>query len=367
MTTPAASTPMTSTFMVHDAAVAKVSEHALPGWLTDPAGPLGPDAVIIDGQRLRYWGLSEVWRIQLVAPVPRSVIVKRGTGEMAVEAGRYQSLVVPLGIVAPRLLAATGGVGGEPVVLVLEDVGQTTLEERPTAEGYREAVRGLARMRATAARSLAVQNPAARNLAVQNPAARNLATWNIAAPNLADQPAIGTEIFWGKDDFVDATHRAASGISALRPDLAGALDTTTSVLVQRLDRIDDEPNTIVHGDFQAKNLIHADAGRIIAVDWPGAYIHSHLGDLYCLIRDADRQGLTLDVDTAALPKVFAREAGMDRDQVADQLITGGLCWTILALRWVVEEGIHAVPESRDWIEELVTDCRRLSDAGDENP
>ena len=94
------------------------------------------------------------------------------------------------------------------------------------------------------------------------------------------------------------------------------------MLVQRLGRLDGEPDTIVHGDFHAKNLIHTAAGRMTAVDWPGEYLHSHLGDLYCLIREADRKAL--DVGTAALPEIFAREAGTDPDRVADQLITGGL-------------------------------------------
>lgn len=133
------------------------TETDFPDWLTDPQGPLGPDAVFVCGEPLRQWGLSEVWRLQLGGPEPRSVIVKRGTGEMAEEARRYRELVVPLGIAAAGLLAAQGG-DGQPVVLVLEDVGPDTLEQRPTVKGYEEAARTLARMRAVAARRLA-QDP----------------------------------------------------------------------------------------------------------------------------------------------------------------------------------------------------------------
>ncbi|WP_157876035.1 hypothetical protein [Peterkaempfera griseoplana] len=42
------------------------------------------------------------------------------------------------------------------------------------------------------------------------------------------------------------------------------------------------------------------------------------------------------------------------------MATGGLCWTFTALRWGVEEGVHAVPESADWIDELVADARTLA-------
>lgn len=61
-----------------------------------------------------------------------------------------------------------------------------------------------------------------------------------------------------------------------------------------------------------------------------------------------------------LPELFAREAGTDLATVTDQLLTGGLCWTMSALRWVVEIGVHVVPVSREWIDELVTDLRDLA-------
>ncbi len=40
--------------------------------------------------------------------------------------------------------------------------------------------------------------------------------------------------------------------------------------------------------------------------------------------------------------------------------TGGLCWTMLALRWVVEEGVRTVPASASWIDELVADALSLA-------
>jgi hypothetical protein len=54
-----------------------------------------------------------------------------------------------------------------------------------------------------------------------------------------------------------------------------------------------------------------------------------------------------------LPAVFARETGGGITTVADQLVTGRMCWAVMALRWVVTEGVHEVPESKGWIDELV--------------
>jgi hypothetical protein len=46
--------------MVDDAAVVETTEPDFPEWLTDPAGPLGPETVIVRGERLRFWGLPTV-------------------------------------------------------------------------------------------------------------------------------------------------------------------------------------------------------------------------------------------------------------------------------------------------------------------
>lgn len=312
------------------------AETDFPDWLNDSLGLLGPDTRPVGGERLRQWGLSEVWRVRLDGPAPRSVIVKRGTGEMAEEARRYRELVVPLGIAAAGLLAARGGAEedgdgeGRPVVLILEDVGPDTLEQRPTAEGYQEAVRTLARMRAVAAR------------------------------RMAQDPAIGMGLRWTTDDFADTARRAATALAALRPDLTGAVDAPAKVLVERLDRLSGQPDTIVHGDFQGKNLIHGPRGSVIPVDWPGAYVHPHLGDLYLLIREARNHEHVLKVDADDLIGVFARTAGADPASVFDQMMLGGLCWTLLALRWVVQEGIGVVPESADWVDGLAADLRSLA-------
>jgi streptomycin 6-kinase len=296
-----------------------VIETTLPGWLPELNG------TIVGGELLRDWTLSEVWRIRLDGANRKSVIAKRGVGELAGEARRYRELVAPLGIPAPRLLAEGG-----PGVIVLEDLGGDNLEQRPTAEGFEQAVRVLARMRAESARRLACD------------------------------PALAAGLRRSTADFVALAARADAAMTALRPDLAGALDGPVRAMTGRLQRLSGTPATIVHGDFQAKNLVHTPGGGIVTVDWSDAYVHPHLGDLYLLLREGRRQGRVDSVRMQALPELFAHETGTDPRTVTDHLVTGGLCWTVTALRWVVEVGVHAVPVPLEWIDDLVGDLRELA-------
>ncbi|WP_164842320.1 phosphotransferase [Actinoplanes solisilvae] len=295
-------------------------ETTLPGWLPDL------DGTIVGGDLLRGWALSEVWRIRLDGATRKSVIVKRGIGELAGEAQRYDELVVPLGIAVPRLLAEDGS-----GVIVLEDLGGDNLEDRPTAEGYEQAVRVLARMRIE------------------------------SALRLAADPALAAGLRRSTADLLAVAARAATAMTALRPDLAGAIDDPIRVMTHRLEQLSSEPETIVHGDFQAKNLLHTQGGGIVTIDWSDAYVHPHLGDLYLLLREGRKQGRIASARMDALPALFAHEVGTDPQIVIDRMVTGGLCWTMSALRWVVETGVHAVPVSREWIDELVTDLRGLAE------
>jgi hypothetical protein len=180
---------------------------------------------------------------------------------------------------------------------------------------------------------------------------------------LAADPALAKGLRRSTADLVAVAARADAAMTALRPDLAGALDEPVRVLTGRLHRLTGEPETIVHGDFQAKNLLHTPGGGIVTLDWSDAYVHPHLGDLYLLLREARKQGHAHLVRGEALPELFAREAGADPRTVTDHLVTGGLCWTMHALRWVVETGVHSVPVSAAWIDELVADLRQLAGCG----
>ncbi|MBM2614961.1 phosphotransferase [Actinoplanes sp. LDG1-06] len=295
----------------------------IPDWIPEL------DGTIVGGRLLRGWALSEAWRIDLAGAAHRSVIAKRGVGELTGEARRYRELVVPLGIPAPRLLAEGG-----PGVIVLEDLGGDNLEERPTAEGYEEAVRVLARMRVESAR------------------------------RLTSDPTLAAGLRRSTADLLAVAARAAAHLPAAARLPADALDEPIRAMTARLHRLEAEPATVVHGDFQAKNLLHTAGGGIVTIDWSDAYVHPHLGDLYLLLREGRKQGSLDAVRTEVLRKLFASEAGTDLATVDDQLVTGGLCWTMSALRWVVEIGVHVVPVSRGWIDELVTELQQLAaDAG----
>lgn len=69
------------------------------------------------------------------------------------------------------------------------------------------------------------------------------------------------------------------------------LEHPVRALAGRLAATAGEVESLVHGDFHAKNLVRTPDGRIVVVDWPGAHVHHHLGDLYCLAQEADRGGL----------------------------------------------------------------------------
>jgi hypothetical protein len=166
-----------------------------------------------------------------------------------------------------------------------------------------------------------------------------------SALRLACDPALAAGLRRSTADLMAVAARAVAAMTALRPDLSGALDDPVRAMTVRLEQLSSEPATVVHGDFQAKNLLHTAGGGIITIDWSDAYVQPHLGDLYLLLRAGRKQGRIERVRMEALPELFAREAGTDPRTVTDQLVTGGLCWTMNALRWVVEIGVHAVPES----------------------
>jgi hypothetical protein len=291
----------------------------LPSWLPELHG------TIAEGVVLRSWALSEVWRIRLAGVVPSTVIAKRGIGDRGDEAARYRKLIVPLGIRAPRVLAE-----GEPGVVVLEDLGGDTLRDRPSFEGFQAAVRGLAEMRVS------------------------------SATRLATDPLLASGLRRSDAEIVSLADQARTSLSWFRPDLAGALDQPIDALARGLRRLATEPATIVHGDYQARNLLHTSNGGIIAIDWSEAHVHAHVGDLYLLLSEGTKHsGIDL-AQAHDLQDLFARETGTDPTSVADQLVTGGLCHSLTALHWVLHTAVHAFADAASWIDGLVTDCQQLS-------
>lgn len=275
----------------------------LPAWLEVVSDPVleatkAPGVGALSGELLRQWGSSEVWRLSYGL---RSVIVKRGTDGQADEAAAYERFVVPLGLPAPSLLHRYRS--PEAGVLVLADVGRVTLEQEPSAEGFVAAAELAATIRSR------------------------------EVPQRSEFPP-------------ERVKEMAARI--------GRIDFDLSPLTEALAALHrDVPVGVVHGDFVPKNLV-TDGVRWTAIDWPGAYLAPHLSDLYTLLRDAE----SLGHDRAPIVARYIDAAGTNPAVVERQLLVGGGCFYLVALKFIVEEGLRTIPESADWIDGLL---RELAD------
>lgn len=270
----------------------------LPAWVPGRVVLEALGASSADGvhsELLRQWGSSEVRRLSYGL---RSVIVKRGSDAQSGEAAAYEQYVVPLELPAPRLLY--GGDG----VIVLEDVGRVTLEQEPTADGFLAAADLLAGIR-----SRAVPGPS------------------------GFPPERGKEL-------ADRIGRVSFDIAPLTEALAALHQLA--------------PSGVVHGDFVPKNLV-TNGTRWTAVDWPLAYVAPHLSDLYTLVRDA----VAFGYERGPIVARYVEAAGADSFVVDRQLLVGGACFCLLALTFVVEEGVRTIPESKDWIDPLLAELADL--------
>ncbi|MEI8410210.1 MULTISPECIES: phosphotransferase family protein [unclassified Kribbella] len=267
-----------------------------PAWLETVAVPVlqtteAPAVEALHGELLREWGSSEVWRLSYGL---RSVIVKRGTDGQYGEGAMYERFVVPLDLPAPRLIHSGDG------VLVLADVGRVTLEQEPTAEGFVAGAELLATIRG-----------------------RSVEGRSEFSPERVKEMA-------------DRIGRIGFDVAPLTEALAG------------LHR--DAPTAVVHGDFVPKNLV-TDGARWTAIDWPGAYLAPHLSDLYTLIRDA----VALGHDREPIIARYIDATGTDRALVERQVLVGGGCFYLVALKFIVEEGLRTIPESKNWIDGLLAE------------
>jgi len=279
-----------------------------PVWLEAVAAAVlkstkAPDLEALSGELLRQWGSSEVWRLSFGL---RSVIVKRGTDTQYAEAAAYERFVKPMRMPAPDLidLADSDGV----VVLVLADVGRSTLQQEPALDGFLAAAELLAEIR-----SKPVDEPSEFDLTHLH----ELTTIDSLGETLRQK------VISRAGPALDALHREA-------------------------------PVVVVHGDFVPKNLV-TDGRRWTAVDWPNAYLAPHLGDLYTLTRDA----VALGHDRDSIVARYIDASSNDPDLVRRQLGLGGIGFTLRALRWIVDEGTRTVPESKEWIDPLVAELAGL--------
>ncbi|ADB34529.1 aminoglycoside phosphotransferase [Kribbella flavida DSM 17836] len=263
-----------------------------------------PDREELAGELLRQWGSSEVWRLSYGL---RSVIAKRGSDAQAGEGTAYERFVRPLRLPAPELidLARTD----DAVLLVLADVGRVTLELEPSAEGFLASVDLLAQIRSA---------------------------------------QVAGESDFGPERVLELADRIGTPAAGLRD----AIETRLRPALADLHR--DVPAAVVHGDFVPKNLV-TDGTRWTAVDWPLAHLAPQLSDLYTLLRDA----VALGHDREPLINRYCEAAAADPELVHHQTLLGGCTFVLRALSWVVEEGVHTVPSSTDWIAPLATELEDL--------
>ncbi|GAB3810810.1 hypothetical protein GCM10028799_04440 [Kribbella italica] len=281
----------------------------LPVWIeaVEPAVLKATGAPVRDevsGDRLRYWGSSEVWRLSYGL---RSVIVKRGSDAQSTEGTAYERYVRPLRLPAPELIELVRLDGA--VLLVMEDVGRVTLEQEPSLDGFLAAVELLAEIRSV----------------------------EVA----------------GESEFdADRLVELAAGIS--HASLAERAETRLRPAVDELHRL--VRPAVVHGDYVGKNLV-TDGRRWTPVDWPLTYLAPQLPDLYTIAREA----VALGHDRDLLVRRYCEAAEADRALVEQQTLIGGCGFTLRALAWVIEEGVHTVPSSKDWIDPLLEELDGLLD------
>ncbi|OWR32042.1 hypothetical protein CDO73_06120 [Saccharibacillus sp. O23] len=270
---------------------------------------------------LRKWTLSEVYRIKLAGGESR--IIKWGSSEMAEEAGIYRDLVQPLQIKAPRIsefvqLENSG-------VMVMEDVGEHNVEQQPHPAYFLEAAKELARLRTRAASLLE----------------RTL------SPETVEAYSVSAEDFLKLlNDLLNSEQLAGNeGLSRLAKTLPNALEKLYRTV----------PNSIVHHDYHAKNLVIQENG-ITPIDWANAYLSPHLGDLYCLMKEAHARS---QATRSELLSAYLEASDLHASDLRWQLPIGGICWLVKTLHWLVYGGTDIIPGSEAWIPDLVQDVEYL--------
>lgn len=274
-----------------------------PAVLTATGAPLRGE---LSGDRLRYWGSSEVWRLSYGL---RSVIVKRGSDAQSTEGTAYERYVRPLRLPAPELLELVRLDGA--VLLVMEDVGRVTLEQEPSLDGFVAAVELLAEIRSV---------------------------------------DVAGDSEFGPDQLSDLARRIESGRVA--PGLVERVEGRLRPALRELHRV--VRPRVVHGDYVGKNLV-TDGRRWTVVDWPLTYLAPQLPDLYTLTREA----VALGHDRDLLVRRHCEAVEADRGLVERQVLLGGCGFTLRALAWVIEEGVHTVPTSKTWIDPLLEELDGL--------
>ena len=303
---------------------------SFPDWLELIADSLKP-AKVIGVDPLREWSLSQVFRLTL-DDEDRTLIAKRGIPTKGpTELEIYQECLIPLAIDAPTIFESYAS--DSEYILLMEDLRGTDLEQHPSNSYFLDAARTLADIRASTDR---IGKISASNLQ------RHLLT--------KDQLLL---------DFDYVIERA--GLE--HREMVHALGRQADSFSRHLDRLYQEvPPTLNHNDYHAKNLLHV-SGRIVPVDWANARISPHLGDLYCLINEGNDQHISRETLISAYRSAL-KDRGRQEEVTDWHLGLGGLCWSVHCLQWILEFGLDAIPISKTWIPNFLTEiCAIVSRLG----
>ena len=295
-----------------------------PDWLELIADPLKP-AKVVGIDPLREWSLSQVFRLTL-DDEGRTLIAKRGIPTKGpTELEIYRECLIPLAIDAPTVFASYAS--DSEYIMLMEDLRGTDLEQQPSKPAFLNAARKLADIRASADRIGKIRDSDLQ---------RHLLT--------KDQLLL---------DFDYVTEHAGS---EHRDTLGGHINSFS----RHLDRLYQElPLTLNHNDYHAKNLLHV-SGRIVPVDWANARISPHLGDLYCLINEGKDQHISRETLIGAY-RSGLKDRGLQEEVTDWHLDMGGLCWSVHCLQWILEFGLDAIPISRTWVPDFLTEiCAIIS-------
>ena len=307
-----------------------VTTDSFPDWLELIADSLKP-AKVVGVDPLREWSLSQVFRLTL-DDGGRTLIAKRGIPTKGpTELEIYQECLIPLAIDAPTVFASYAS--DSEYILLIEDLRGTDLEQQPSKSTFLDAARTLADIRASADRIGKIRDSDLQ---------RHLLTKNqlLLDVNYVTEHA-GSE------------HR----------EMVHALGEYINSFSRYLDRLYQElPLTLNHNDYHAKNLLNV-SGRIVPVDWANARISPHLGDLYCLINEGKDQHISQETLIRAY-RSGLKDQGLQEELTDWHLDMGGLCWNVHCLQWILEFGLDAIPISKTWVPDFLTEiCAIISRLG----
>ncbi|MFD1677941.1 phosphotransferase family protein [Alicyclobacillus fodiniaquatilis] len=279
---------------------------------------------VVSWQPIREWSLSSVHRITLQSG--QTAIAKRSSNSLKGELAFYQSVLSPLGVEHPQMYAGTQT--DTHYFVLMEDLGEETLEQQPSPQHFIAAAGKLAQIHAAATRGI-------REYKITNE------TW--------EKHYQAGQAFTRDATFLTRYTGLSHSDRSLLQDVANLLPSELESLYSEC------PVTLVHCDYYAKNLIIC-GDDIRVIDWTNAYFSPHLGDVYGLCREGSNAGIAKNDIVTAYCRSVGDTLG-NKDTLPWRIYLGGVCWSVQAIRWVLTQGVHFIPGSEAWIPDMIQDLQ----------